>query len=68
MKAKKFSSKKGTKMRRIEEMLRRGKGATAEELKEALGWPSISINQRARQLGIIVHSKKFGRQTRYWAV
>jgi hypothetical protein len=54
---------KGKKMRKIERMLRRKKGATSRELREALHWPSISIPQRARQLGI-----KTRRETRYWAV
>ena len=54
---------KGKKMRKIERMLRPKRGVTSKELREVLGWPSISIPQRARQLGI-----KTRRETRYWAL
>ena len=54
---------KGKKMRKIERLLRRKRGCTSREVREAVGWPSVSIPQRARQLGI-----KTRRETRYWAV
>jgi hypothetical protein len=56
---------KGKKMREIERMLRRKRGVTAKELRVVLGWPSISIPQRARQLRIKTRRRT---ETRYWAV
>lgn len=53
---------RGAKMRIIEGLLRRKKGVTAKEVREAVGWQSVSIPQRARQLGI-----KTRKETRYWS-
>jgi hypothetical protein len=58
-----MATKTGTKMRTIEALLRRKKGVTAKEMRTALGWPSVSIPQRARQLGI-----KVRKETRYFAL
>ena len=55
--------KRGEKMKIIARLLRRKEGCTAKEVRKALGWPAVSINQRARQLGI-----KTRRETRYWAI
>jgi hypothetical protein len=59
-----IKAKKGAKMRKIERMLRRKKGCTSAEVKAALGWKSVSIPQRARQLGIRLYVLNH----RYWAV
>lgn len=60
--------KRGAKMQIIERMLHHTEGCTAAELKEALGWPSVSIPQRAAQLGLKkLYVLKTGGQTRYWA-
>jgi hypothetical protein len=55
-------AKKGTKMRVIRRMLIRKKGCTASEVRKAVGWPSVSIPQRARQLGLKLRSER-----RYWS-
>jgi len=54
---------RGAKMAKIERMLRRRKGVTAKEMREALGWPAVSIPQRAGQLGI-----KLRKEIRYFAI
>lgn len=54
---------RGHKMRKIERMLTRKKGCTSKELKAVLGWPSVSIPQRAKQLGL-----KLRRERRYWGM
>jgi hypothetical protein len=59
--------KQGTKMRIIWRMLRRKQGCTASEVREAVDWPSVSIPQRAKQLGLKLRWQKAGRHTRYWA-
>ena len=61
---------RGKKMQIIEHMLRRKQGVTSAELKQELGWPSVSIPQRARQLGIVVRKEtRYVRvETRYFAV
>lgn len=64
----KLRAKKGTKMRRIERMLRRKRGCTAREVRKALGWQSVSIPQRAMQLGLKTRSEAHGRVRRYWAI
>jgi hypothetical protein len=63
-----LKSKKGTKMRKIEKLLRRKKGCTNREALAVLGWVAISIPQRAEQLGLKLRRQKNGRLTRYWAI
>ena len=55
--------KRGKKMKVIARLLRRKEGCTSAEAKKELGWPSISLPQRARQLKIKIRS-----ETRYWAI
>ena len=57
-----------TKMQIIERMLRRQKGCTAKEVKEAVGWQSVSIPQRAEQLGIKIEKRIIVKEVRYYAI
>jgi hypothetical protein len=56
-------AKRGKKMQIIERLLRRKRGCTAAEVRAALGWPTVSIPQRAKQLGI-----KTRKEIRYWSI
>jgi len=49
-------------------MLRRQKGCTAKEVKEAVGWQSVSIPQRAEQLGIKIEKRIIIKEVRYYAI
>lgn len=55
-------------MRIIERMLFRKKGCTNSEVLKEVGWPSVSIPQRAAQLHLKLRLERQGRTTRYWAI
>ena len=57
----------GSKLEIISKMLRRKNGCTAKEVMEACGWPSVSMNQQAKALGVKLKTEKVGKATRYWA-
>ena len=48
------------------ELLTRPEGATAAELMEATGWPSISVPAAAKANGLELRTVKEGRATRYF--
>lgn len=48
----------GSKMETIKKMLARKKGCTSAEIKEACEWPSVSMPQQAKALGVTLHKHK----------
>lgn len=61
------TARSGSKTEAIKSLLSRAAGCTAAEVMEATGWPSVSMPQQARNLGIKLKTEKEGRVTRYWA-
>lgn len=56
-----------TKTQLIADMLRRPGGCTTAEVLKATGWPSVSMPQQAKLVGIKLIKKKDGKVTRYSA-
>lgn len=48
----------GSKMETIRGLLTRRNGCTAAEIKESCNWPSVSVPQQAKSLGITLHKHK----------
>lgn len=61
------TARSGSKTEVIKGLLSRAAGCTAADVMEATGWPSVSMPQQARNLGIKLKTEKEGRVTRYWA-
>lgn len=59
--------KVGSKLAKIEKLLRREEGCTAADVLKACNWPAVSMPQQARALGVRLKTAKEGRITRYWA-
>lgn len=60
------ATRQGGKMEIIGRLLARKKGCTADEVKEACGWPSVSMPQQAKALGVTLYKHKdSGKPTRY---
>jgi hypothetical protein len=49
----------GRKMKIIRDFLLRPEGVTYDQLTNAIGWPSISVPERARQLGLNVVTERY---------
>ena len=57
-----------TKIAMIGNLLNRKDGCTRKDVLEATGWPSVSLQQRARELGVKLRKdKQSGQPTRYFA-
>lgn len=62
----KVGPRPGTKLAKIEKMLGRPDGCTADEVMRACGWPSVSMPQQAKALGVrLKKEKRPGEPTRY---
>lgn len=48
----------GSHLEKIGEMLARKNGCTAKDVLEATRWPSVSMPQQAKALGITLHKHK----------
>lgn len=55
-----------TKAEIIGEMLMRPEGTTAQEVRETMGWPSVSMPAQARAAGLKLRKEKVGALTKYW--
>lgn len=69
--AKAKASKRGaaggsTKAAMVGQMLLDPKGCTAADVMKACKWPSVSMPQQARLVGLNLIKKKEGKTTRYW--
>lgn len=59
--------KPGTKLAKVAEMLTRPGGCTAEQVKKACEWPSVSMPQQAKAAGLKLKKEKVDGVTRYTA-
>ena len=57
----------GSKLEKIAHLLTRKEGCTAADILRVTKWPSVSVPQQARALGLKLRTEKEGRTTRYWA-
>ena len=52
----------GTKVAQVAALLTRAKGCTREDILEATGWPSVSVQQQAEMAGLKIKIEKEGRR------
>jgi hypothetical protein len=57
----------GAVMAKLKEMLERKQGCTRPEILEATGWPSVSVQQQAKALGLKLTVDKEQQPFRYYA-
>jgi len=62
----KRTSRKGDKSEAIRALLTRKEGCTTADIKAATSWPTVSVPDTARRLGLRLTQQKQGRSTRYW--
>lgn len=55
----------GTKLETIGKLLAQKNGCTTSDVLEETKWPSVSMPQQAKALGITLHKKKIDGVTRY---
>lgn len=61
------AARAGSKVELIAGMLKSPDGCTAEEVRKACGWPSVSMNQQAKAAGLTLKKEKVDGVTRYRA-
>lgn len=59
--------REGSKLAIVGKLLARPEGCTTQDVLKATGWPSVSLPQQAKALGVTLKKEKDGNVTRYRA-